>query len=304
MKETICLYTDSFGIFNVKGFKYPDTLFPVYNSNTKVSRIMRQILFKLNFPFVWLFFGKRKKELKYIKKIILIETSHYKEIFRYIKKINPKIVLYFYYWNPSCRSKIKIHEVERFAKVYTFDYLDSRENNIYFNTNFFFPNMYSERHQTNNRNILFIGADKEGRFNILCNLNNIFEKYGISLRVYLYSLDRSKKSNTWLTILRKPFSYEDYLKITKKFDYILEILDSRQSTMTLRTLEALAMNKKLVTNNILLMNEKIYNENNIFVFQSLSDFSSDKFYKFAHNDFLADKEIEFYSYEKWLRRFL
>ena len=306
MEVSFCLYTDSFGVFSIPGVNYPDNLFQLYKRNTKIGRLLRAIIFKFNFPFYGFLFGKRKNNLAIAKKVILIETNYFDKVYKYIIKKNPSIKLYFYYWNPTVRSKIDFRKVQKYANVYTFDIEDSNKNYIAYNSNFYIPEVYNHYRliRTHGNKILFIGADKEGRYEKLVCLQKRFLSLNLYFVAYLYSLDMNKSSSNNIYIIRKPYSYDDYLKITSNYDIIMEILDNKQSSMTLRVFESYNLHKKLITNNINIKNESIFDKRNIFVYNSIDDFSSKDFAAFISANYVTSNKGNYYSYNERIKRFI
>jgi hypothetical protein len=57
---------------------------------------------------------------------------------------------------------------------------------------------------------------------------------------------------------------------------ILEIMQEGQVGMTLRSLEALVLNKKLITNNINIVNDELYHPNNVYILGYDNKYSSIK----------------------------
>lgn len=71
---------------------------------------------------------------------------------------------------------------------------------------------------------------------------------------------------------------------------------------TLRVLESLFFEKKLITNNINIINCEFYNKNNIFIINKdnlddLNDFLKSEYKK------IDKKIINYFDYESWLNRF-
>lgn len=72
--------------------------------------------------------------------------------------------------------------------------------------------------------------------------------------------------------------------------------------LTLRVLESLFFEKKLITNNINIINCEFYNKNNIFIINKdnlddLNDFLKSEYKK------IDKKIINYFDYESWLNRF-
>lgn len=100
----------------------------------------------------------------------------------------------------------------------------------------------------------------------LCGCNPIF--------IYQEYLGKSKRRkgivyNTWLP-------YKSVLKEILSSEFIVEIMDKNNAGITLRTLEAICYNRKLVTDNEKILCSPFYREQNIYLLSCgsvlLSDF--------------------------------
>jgi hypothetical protein len=82
----------------------------------------------------------------------------------------------------------------------------------------------------------------------------------------------------------------------------LDIVSKGQTGLTLRPLEALYAEKKLITNDINIKTYDFYNPNNIFV---LEDNNFDKINDFLNKNYqtVDDKITEKYQFSNWIKRF-
>ena len=113
--------------------------------------------------------------------------------------------------------------------------------------------------------IFYIGIDKY-RTSILEQLKLLFDEQGISYNINI-KRDKHTQESKFLRscYINKSIDYETTLSIIEKSKCILEIIQNGQGGMTLRTLEAIFCDKKLITNNKDIINHPIYNPNNIYV---------------------------------------
>lgn len=150
------------------------------------------------------------------------------------------------------------------AKVITFDGNDADKYGIDF-----YPQVYNENilddEQLGNESqvdVSFVGADK-GRYNKIIDISRILEDKGVSLSVKVISDRNSPKKGRYLQ--EKLISYEDNLKTLYDSKCILDINVIEQSGLTVRLIEALFANRKVITDNSNVMDYDIYNSNNIFI---------------------------------------
>lgn len=72
-------------------------------------------------------------------------------------------------------------------------------------------------------------------------------------------------STTSKYLIEKQISYEENIRRTLNANIIVDITKENQSGWTLRILEALFFNKKLITNNINVLGSEIYSESRFFI---------------------------------------
>lgn len=92
------------------------------------------------------------------------------------------------------------------------------------------------------------------------------------------------------------------MKLNNLSKAIVEINQSQQNGLTVRALEALFTEKKLITNNLDIINMDFYNKNNIFI---IGQDSFNLLRKFIDSDYekIPKSIIDNYSASKWLARF-
>ncbi|MBU5648492.1 lipopolysaccharide biosynthesis protein, partial [Pluralibacter sp. S54_ASV_43] len=66
-------------------------------------------------------------------------------------------------------------------------------------------------------------------------------------------------------LIHCPLSYKENLKRSLACDIIVDITQENQSGWTLRILEALYFNKKIITNNQSILNSEIYSKERFFI---------------------------------------
>ena len=144
----------------------------------------------------------------------------------------------------------------------------------------FRPLFYRKSYPHNEKclyDISFIGWMHSERYQLLHLLKKQFQRHGISYKFVLYTSRYSYFINRYVKgaikkedsdfFVFKPISYEDYIKISYASKVILDLAHPLQSGLTMRTIEAIGMKKKILTNNTDILNYSSLNSNNYFVFE-------------------------------------
>ena len=233
-------------------------------------------------------YGSWKKRLKQIDNIIIFDNGYNCSITKYIKKKNPECKIIFYYWNIiNSHNNLALYD-SNIDEVWTFDKADAKRYDLKYNPQFYSKKVILEEKKIEN-DILFLGRDKNRKKTIL----------------ELEKICLSKKIKTNFIVVkneRNLLSYQEYLDLLGNSRCILDILSKNQKGMTIRVMEALFLNKKLITNNQDIVNYDFYCKENIFV---LGKDNLDDLEKFIKSNYkkIPDDIINNYNYESWLKRF-
>lgn len=157
-----------------------------------------------------------------------------------------------YYWKPKFNN-LNYHTFDKYdAQKFNFSlvkpvYFDVPKNNI------------------NRYDLCFVGYEKN-RGNKLAEIISEFESMNMNLYV---KVKRSKhaKFNKELEkyYISENIPYNQYLLEAQSSLCFLDILQDKQLGFTLRVLEALFMDKKLITDNLLISDEPFYHPDNIYI---------------------------------------
>ena len=151
-------------------------------------------------------------------------------------------------------------------EVWTFDQNDALKYGIRYH-----PQIYSRKLSQSSHSVkqsydaFFVGQDK-GRLSFLKSLKNIFDSIGLVLKLHIIRDDNVIYKHEDLFLLAsKPLGYDEYLNELNRSNCIIEIVQSGQSGLTLRSLEALFFGKKLLTNNRSIIEYDFFLPSNIFI---------------------------------------
>lgn len=277
---------------------------------TPLNNIGLRILRRIIIPIPGLdsfFFGDWNKNLNEYTKIIINDAMFNNNILKYISKKNVVASKYVYYTNAVRNSRIKPNNIPKDWRVYTFDISDSKEFDIEYS-----PEYYTE-HQENIKydlkyDVCYVGADKTNvRLKNLLDIKEVLRKNKVQNFFHIFRVLKKYNKYELQETTNMFLKYEDIQRIILESKCILELQMEGQSGCTLRTLESMFLNRKLITNNKDIVNYDFYNPNNIFVIENADDFK-DRFndiLKFMRSPYqkLPDMVKNNYKFCKWLERF-
>ena len=177
----------------------------------------------------------------------------------------------FWIWNKIDHKHI--NELKKISKnVWTFDKIEAENTEIKYSSQF-----YWRRKEGINEDeiydLYFIGQDK-GRAKRIFEIKNLLKKIKFKIIIILNKYRKEgieyffKEKNIKRNYSLKNIPYENVVEDIKKSKVILELTKKEQSGLTLRALEALFFEKKLITDNENIKKYDFYNSNNIFILKN------------------------------------
>ena len=279
--------------------------FPVYR---KVHGFTK-MLFKLNYRFdignksYW-YNSEWKKRLSNYEKIILFDVFDDIDIAEYIRHKAPNARLIIYYYNIIRRVTLlqKIKEMD--YEVWSFDRNDCKKYNLSYNPQFYFRELDFTNDIVRNfdykSDVFFVGKDKK-RLIKLQEIDTELQKYKIRTKFIVVGDRKETYTLEQKNYLSASISYAECIEYVKNTKCILDIVQKGQKGMTLRIVEAMFFNKKLITNNEDILDMDFYNPQNIYIIgydnRSMKDFILDGSAQWSEHF------IHEYSFENWLVNF-
>lgn len=233
----------------------------------------------------------------------LIRKEHLRECGRMV----------LYYWDSINNLKDDTSRWRDFDSISTFDNIDyeGHKDKMFFIPLFYCDKYWVKHHNKSIYDVMIIGSFRLNRYNFVKELES--KNPAIKVGYYLY---HSKWGFIFHKILRKKYnhvkyedirykklSFQDVIDLYGKSKAIVDIPQKGQRGLTIRTIETLAMHKKLITTNENVKVYDFYNPNDIFVLpvDNLSLPSKEWF----DSPFLVNNEvIKEYSIENWLNKLL
>lgn len=319
MKQQVYIYPGSDHVFqallddarNVDGIQIVDSIF---SNNSIESKILQT---KSKHKYLWKLFGQQVLKhhvhyangLKNIKVGSIVVFSNISVRFlpvsflKNLKNQGIKLVAYFI----DSISNINAKEAFRYVKlgifdaVFTFDKEDAKRYGF---THFY--TMYSRHYNfpeadSIDYDAVYIGSDK-GRYNMLTELKAKCQHANLYIDMLNISEKQLKDSGFQSN---KSIRYVDSLKIVQKSNCIIDlVLDPEQSGLSLRAYEAIAFNKKLITNNRSILEFPFYNPKYMFYFKDINGIDEDFIKTRMHVDYGYNDEYSPLSFVQRIREML
>lgn len=226
---------------------------------------------------------------------------------RFIPSKNRSIFL----WNPISGSNQKhsklarrIDSIKKIGKVFTFDPHDGETfkieivNQVYRSVEPFVGNIGANIKW----DLYFIGQDK-GRLKILQSIEAAATKQGlISNFAIIKDKHRTYHTPESKSLSSKPVDYRENISNVLQSRCLLEILQANQTGPSIRCMEAIFFNKKLITNNAHMRLSELYHPDRILI---LGDDNHNEIADFLSRPIPAnsDELLKKYEFKQWCRQF-
>jgi hypothetical protein len=298
---------------NVKIYDERPSTNPFVKALIRINPTFLEILCKRYFLNI---FNKNKKvEFDYIF-IIKGEAMSLKTI-NIMKTIFPNTKIFFYTWDSLKNVKNSKEKIRLFDKALSFD----RANCIEFSEIEYSPLFFSQAFMQNNKSndkltydFIFIASLHSDRYEVLQrimkNLNtnvgvvssDIFLYYSSKLFFTLRKIfDTNFRNIPFKKVNWVPLQQNEVIDRMNRANIVIDINHPDQSGLTMRTIEALAMKKKIITTNNNIAYEDFYNEKNILIIDRYNPIIPKLFIEEPFEN-IDNKIYNQYKLESWIER--
>ncbi|MET3731828.1 hypothetical protein [Moheibacter stercoris] len=276
----------------IKDKGYP--IFELYPNENFKTRVLKKLFKKLSINDSILF-GNWTKHLKKAKTVVVFATVNL-YVLEFIKKQNPSIQIIYWYWNPAYRIGRPTEALRQLADIWTFDEIDKENYQLKYNNTFYFDEINSSN-SPKEFDIVFVGRNKHRKEKLL-ELETYFTEH--NYRNFFHIVPNRNEGNPEKI---KELSYKEYLNLINQSKAILDISPPSQVGLTLRPMESLFLEIKLITDNIHIKKEPFYHPLNIFI---LGEDNLDGLRHFLDSPYQPiSQEIKTkYDFDTWLDRML
>lgn len=220
-----------------------------------------------------------KKQIKECEYLIVIRGNILeKKLIDNIKRMLPDENNTIYYtWDSAIYLKHQGALAECFHRAYSFDRKDIEVRKKYEHLPLFYLPEY-ERGQEEMTNVLeydlcCIAGFFPFRYQELLKVISQNPNLKILIKLYIDKklFEYKKRTEQWYSeidekyLIFEPMDTEEIVALCNKSRAILDITDEKQSGLSMRTIEAVGLRKKLVTNNCDIKYYDIYSEDNIYL---------------------------------------
>lgn len=262
--------------------------------HSRFMRALRRLHLKSSLPLFSVWYTKDFRSAgSWSDSIILFDSILTIPAANYLKNKYPSIRIIYWHWNHIEDEKVQKNNLDDNIEQWSFDWADCRKYGLEFNTQFYFPEFGNLRHPVE-RDFFFIGVEKKRKDQIERCIR-VIDNADLTRQFIIIG-------NTRKDQLEKSLSYSRVLELISSSRCVVDIVSDVQQGLTLRPLEALFLQKKLLTNFSHIKEYDFYRPDNIFLIGEDDPSSLREFLSLPY-DKSANKYIHHYSFAQWLKRF-
>ena len=308
MSKTLILFTDNQSYYFDR-IHAPDlTIRGLFYDHAELKNPVLKFLRKIKSPLTRLFYQDWYRHLADYEKIIVLDTAFLfdEKLLDNIAAKAPRAKKYFYSWN-KVKDEAWFAAGKRAAdragfSYYSYDRGDCRKYGLHFNTIMYDRTLKLQEAEPQS-DTLFLGFLKDRRDDLL-SLHRMLE--AASLKPNFVIVDyRKQHEDLPFTFTDKYIPYYDYLELVRNSRAILDISQQGQDGYSMRVMEALFFQKKLITTNAAVRDSMFYRDSNILVIDFAAT-TTEQIHAFFSKPFQPydDRILEYYSVEAWAERFI
>lgn len=226
-----------------------------------------------------------------------------------IKTRCKRLITYLY--DSLERFPVEDEKLNLFDKVFSFDIIDIKKHNFEKLTNYIYLNHLMGEHQKPKMDLFYITSYDNKRVSYI----KLLAKKLIALNLRFQIMIIGKKSwknqlkNLFITVPEnlsiifsiKKICHKDLPKHYKNSKALLDLTRENQHGLSFRVFEAMALEKKIITDNVIIKNYDFYNPNNILILdETCSNLTKDFFdqpYEKVPNEI-----YQYYTLDSWVDR--
>lgn len=301
-----------------KGFEDAGYIVDYYNDRPSTS-FLTKVLLRLNKNLIRRKIAKyfesikeNTKNTKYDVVFVLYGQSFTKEMMLELKQLHNESRFVFYMYDPLCSMSDRVEMKDVFDDCFSFDYKDCLDHPEFKLVPLFYSYVPQET-KSIDYDVSAIVTMMPGKYLQIKEMVRQLEQHGLSVYKHYYLQSRLAylfyklkykefKHSKMKEFRYKRISKEENDKVIMSSKYVLDCPKEGQTGLTIRSLEALAANKKFITTNETIKKYDFYEPTNVYVFKDRFDFED----SFFTDEYLAVEDCVKlnYSIDSWVKKIL
>jgi len=269
-----------------------------------IRKILTRYLTKISGYWVKFYLRDCVKDREETYVVIVFDSPIWLNNIKTIQRFFPNSKIIVWYWN-TIKCETLLNKVKKTSvPVYTFDKKDAQTHSIKLNTQFHWLKKESQYSSGITYDAVFIGRTKD-RLKLIENVYSSLTKAGLNVYFHVVKDNINYKSEI-ITLQTKYLRYHEALEIVRVSRVIIDLNSIGQTGLSLRPLEAIFLQKKLVTNCVALREYSQESNDNVYYLSDNFEQDQDELINFMRKKFddsIAISPDQFFV-DSWLDNFI
>jgi hypothetical protein len=233
--------------------------------------------------------------------ILIIRPDLVKEHLPFIKQHGKRMIAFF--WDSFARIPHGKETIRYFNKFFSFEPKDVKDHNLLFLPNFYSPDLVINKSKQPQFDISYV-ASYDDRVTtmerILLSLRSLDPKTNINIVAskHIGPKDKNEKGIMWFT---DALPRKETIRIMNNSSVVLDIAQPKQDGLSFRILEAMRLERKIITTNRTVVDYDLFDRKNIFVWENENMIPAKDFFTTPYSPLPAEI-VEKYSLENWVKK--
>ena len=308
MGKTLVLFPDKSAYYFDQISSENITIEQPFDDRTFNKNILLKFLRRFNSSLTRFFYRNWYKELRNYDKVIVFDSNYFydRSLLRNIRRRNHDIDGFYYSWNiVTDESRYEKERQEVDAQLFTYYCYDRGNCSKYlmkFNTIMYDYGLKLVSSSSIRYDALFLGFLKD-RGDIILRIYDKINDAGY--KPYFVIVKKGNEENHLPFEFRENYvNYYEYLSMIGMSQAILDVSQKDQDGFSMRVMEAIFFDKKLITTNRSILDAPFYYDGNILVLD-VENTQAEEIKQFFEKEFIPYSEElkKYYSFEEWINRF-
>lgn len=233
--------------------------------------------------------------------VILFDLCNYVNV-KYLLKHLKCSTVHIWFWNTIGGKMPRILTIDTDKKLlfHTFDPQDAIKYDMLLHNQLYRESAQKESTTEEIYDFFFVGMNK-GRFDTLRDLNYRLTKWGFSTKFIIVDPHAESGVRDGIEFRNKDVEYEETLHLIRMSKVLVDCTKSKQTGITLRVLEGLFLNKKVLSNNTEIKNLPFYDSSRHLIFNDMDSEDSIRYFLDVPLTEATAEEKAPYNIKHWLK---
>jgi len=225
---------------------------------------------------------------------------------------NPRAVILYYLWDSFANNVNGVKLLDQVDRAFSFNKIDCQNHGMNFRPLFYLDDYKNISKQPSNKdNVMFVCTAHTDRYMFAKLIKRQLDVFNFSMDNYFYLqspivywykyfLEKEFKKVKYSDIRFVALDRKAVIKKLTQSRVVLDVQHPRQQGLTMRTIETLGANRKLITTNMHVKEYDFYNPDNILVIDRKNPMLDQAFLSKSFKPYTQEL-LNYYSLEGWIK---